>query len=245
MDKSPINDYISFWTRYMSICNRHRLNVSPNAMPFTAKPEGCLFRVRLNEPIYLQDWLANSTSHKKIDILLDGSEVVDPKKSVIIKSSVNVNYFDTSKKGAKVLKPLESIHYDYEDSQNAGHPIFHAQVSESLITSFSDSFNRYRVAPVQLDGRLKGIRIPTAHMSIISVLITLIADHTGRKTKESGIKKVGNKIPKQISYAPVLEEIMVEMKKRSHPMACCKKLHEMIGKEFSSFRSLLWYPEFT
>lgn len=243
---SPINSYVSFWNKFKIICKANGLIVAASGMPFKEEPIGeNKFNISLPEPIYLQDWPENSASNCKVDIVVSGIEIVDAKTSKIVKSNVSVNYFDASKRASKVLEPKESIHYDYEMPCEPGHPLFHAQLSASLI----DSFTRYTIDPPALKHRLKGIRIPTAHISLISVLIGLIADHSQRKEKTvmkeipDGKKKKKN-VPIKVLYAPALEDIIKKIRTDSYPIADCRDLYTKIGIESSSFRSILWYPEF-
>jgi hypothetical protein len=203
---NPITSYISFWNRYTDICKSSNLQVSPARMPFQSRIIGKKYLISLNEPIYLQGWPENSASiKKKIDILVDGFELIES-GSVIVRSNVAVNYFDTGQKLSKnVLKPLQSIHYDYSEPQ-VGHPHFHAQLSEGLIKEKdkSEAFKRYRLDPPNLDDRLKGMRIPTSHVSLISVLVGLIADHSRRVPALDAEKKAVHK-------ADVLEKIIQEI----------------------------------
>lgn len=240
MSASPITEYISFWTKYYKVCKDHRLDVAPFSLPFEVIPYDNDFLIKLKEPIHLQDWQENASSSRKIDILVYGSEIIDA-KSVILKSTVSVNYFDKPKKN--VLRLLESIHYDYAKPE-AGHPIFHAQISSDVIPerNSSDSFKRFQVDPINLKDRLKGIRIPTAHVGLICVLVALIADHTERRDEERIVD--GKK--RAVKIAPVLEKIIKETGKSIRsPKPRCNKLHKMITNEAFSFRSILWYPECT
>jgi hypothetical protein len=238
---NPINKYVSFWIRFLQICKDSNLAVATSKTPFRYKFIGDdKYEISLYEPIYLQDWPEQPESSKKIDILVDGYELINVRKLKIIKSTVAVNYLDNSKRIKHTLGPLESIHYDYEETPQVGHPIFHAQLSTGLI----NSFRSFQIDPPNLDRRLKGIRIPTAHMSLITVLIGLIADHSYRENKEIELTIKGKKTKQTVPYAPVLGKIIKDIKGSSYPVACCKELHALIGNDSSSFRGILWYPEF-
>jgi hypothetical protein len=235
--RNPITEYVAFWNAYCSICKNNGLSLAPFTFPFKHRNENKKLEIYLNEPIHLKEWPQNSASKKMpVDILVDGIETIDPANNNIIKSNVSVNYFDTSKKSDKILVPMESIHYDYEEPCCVGHPVFHAQLSTTLTKNMkrSESFSRYEVKDDCLEARLKGIRIPTAHMGLISVLISLLADHSRREKKD-----------KDVTYIPALQAILVEIRKRDNPLVCCNSLQiKMKGKDASSFQGILWYPEY-
>lgn len=235
--KDPITPYISFWNLFRNECNKNNLSVAPYSLPFSSKrdKETGAFVLALSEPIHLQNWPENSASKtKKIDILIKGTEYIDATTNFVVKSNVSVNYFDASKRDINILIPLESIHYDYEEPCEAGHPIFHAQLSAALIKEKFDSFNRFQVKDDHMGSRLKGIRIPTAHMSLVTVLIGLVADHSPRKKNGTA------------ESAPVLEAILAGIKEKSFPLVCCSVLQsKMKDRDISSFKSSMWYSEYS
>jgi len=62
--------------------------------------------------------------------------------------------------------------------------------------------------------------------------------------KEPKDKKTKKKIPVTVLYAPALEEIITAVRNKSYPIASCGDLFGKLSKDSSSFRSILWYPEF-
>ncbi|BCF94941.1 hypothetical protein [Paraburkholderia largidicola] len=125
---------------------------------------------------YLKEWPSSSTSskaNKKLDILLRSSEVYEPDSLVLVKSTIQVMYFEANTEEAN---PTLGIHYDYEHKMGAAHPIFHAQLG-------STNFTLEELAKVKFDRRilpwkdLVRVRIPTVHINFPSALLTLFADH--------------------------------------------------------------------
>lgn len=219
-----INKYVSFWDQFKVGCLKYKLAFSPRqSILFVSNPVQNNILISFKEPIHLIDWPQTATSKKKVNILIDGEEKIAVSSKHIIKSTVRVNYFEMiSPPAKKRMTPLESIHYDYEEPPMNAHPLFHAQLSNDLIDGFQNKtefLRNYNFDKDALSGRLKGIRIPTAHMSIVSVLVGLVADH----------------------YPKLLPEILDATNKASLPKANCQTLFDKINKNDCSFASMLWY----
>lgn len=219
-----INKYVSFWIQFQLSCLKHKLAVSKGqSFPFHSKQEDDHILITLKEPIHLIEWPQNATSKKKVHILIEGIEKIAMPSKQIIHSTVKVNYFEVIGPPVKMqMTPLESIHYDYEEPPRTAHPLFHAQLSNDLIDGVqkrAESLRNYNFDKSALTGRLRGIRIPTAHMSIVSVLVGLIADH----------------------YPKLLPEILIAINKASLPKAHCRNLYDKVNKDSCSFASMLWY----
>ena len=121
-------------------------------------------------------WRNSSRSTDTVDILVKAQETIQLNPLVLTQSTVRVNYFVVEGSRAKLV---ECVHYDYcHPPQDDQHPIFHAQFGDEAIVldgSLRTEFGYH----IDADGFrcFKNARIPTADMTLCSVLLSLAADH--------------------------------------------------------------------
>lgn len=132
--------------------------------------------------MHLANWnFRPGKTNEKLSILLKVEETVDnaplsvdPPRYDVSKSTVWVSYYEAGFK-----KLLQSIHFDFEGPKQS-HPIFHAQFTHEGIPLPDGIPEQLGVAlPAETDSipNCKSVRIPTADMTLSSVLLCLIVDH--------------------------------------------------------------------
>jgi hypothetical protein len=131
---------------------------------------------RVEARLYLQDWPWRPNSNKRnLDILVRVDEEFSPDSARIKAASARLAYFVTRGKEAV---PVLQIHYDFQETPQPAHPIFHAQLGQV-------NWNESELAELEFERRIKGgkvsdfhnHRIPTAFMGYGPVLLALTADH--------------------------------------------------------------------
>jgi len=152
-------------------------------MPETALRD-CFKRDNLTDPLtfvyefQLRNWHARK---ERVHIVIQVQETITGVAPyfVLAKSTVRVSYFSVD--GKKAF-PLHTIHFDYGPAQKC-HPIFHAQLTaDHLSLSAEDLIELGHELVVHNPIKIfKNARIPTADMSLPSVLICLVADHIDNK----------------------------------------------------------------
>ena len=128
--------------------------------------------------LYLKGWPCRQLSKKKrLDILIRVRETFTRPDWRLTKSTVYLNYVVVSRKGAKLA---QSLHYDFEELGQTGHPFFHLQLEtepiprENLLTT---GFDMDVTRPGCSTDCQVTTRIPTSDMTFTSVLYSLMADH--------------------------------------------------------------------
>ncbi|UVK87449.1 hypothetical protein LOY52_21705 [Pseudomonas sp. B21-051] len=125
---------------------------------------------------YLKEWPYSSGSKKaskKLDILIRSTEIYEKDTLRLVKSTVQIMYFNAHTEEAV---PTLGLHYDYEYKIGAAHPIFHAQLGSS-------SFSVQELADVKFDRVIQEwkdlvrVRIPTVHVGFPAAILSLFADH--------------------------------------------------------------------
>jgi hypothetical protein len=206
--------YSNFWEKFRVLCRNHLPDV--RTIPFVFGHVGQFVEMKLSSPIHLIGLSMRHSSIKRIEVLVDANETYSGSCKEIIKSSVRVNYFQV-KPARRSL--IESVHYDYDALTQAAHPVFHAQLGADLIAN-ATSFD-YTICSAPQLGRFGHMRIPTAHMNLSSVLISVIADHTSPSFFESFVSD------------------MIAFDKQI-PEASCSGLNDRITRSHS-FKSRNWY----
>jgi hypothetical protein len=120
-----------------------------------------------------------------IFVLMNSTEVFkfqgkpEPENSFLYKSMVRMGYYQRTTE--KKWRTLCCIRYDY-DSAHDGHPLFHAQMEEGVLTR--DAARIFTGVPEILPGPSihTGIRIPTANVTGATALLKLAADHLPAKS---------------------------------------------------------------
>lgn len=136
---------------------------------------------------YLKEWPYSSGSRKqtkKLDILLRSTEVYERDTLSLLRSTIQVMYYNTSTPQAV---PNLGIHYDYEYNMGTAHPIFHAQFGAS-------NFSVEELASVKFERQIQEwkdlvrVRIPTVHIGFPAAILSLFADHLPHERFDSFLK---------------------------------------------------------
>lgn len=223
-------NYSSFWTAFLTQCDKASLPVSPRQIPLNYRRESGHLHMTLSSPIHLKSWPYKAASrNKKIHILIDASEKILLSKMKIVNSMVHVNYFETVSSNPSAARPIESIHYDFDEPPAKAHPLFHAQICRNIIPqdirNASETFKIYNLSCDIIERRYQHLKIPTAHMNLLSVLISLFADHAPQDQKPNDYLK------NIITYTQDLDKI---------PKAPFSSLLSNI-KKHNSFKGIHWY----
>lgn len=178
-----VNEYRRFWMAFQTVCKSAGVIAKPSdggtlqLRPDRAKPGELCIASR----IYLQNWpLRGAGPAEKIHILINGLETYIQSTKLMRKSSIQVLYTEVTGAGAKTLMAL---HYDFDHVVQAAHPVFHAQFGMGDFThpSFKEMGFRSAVPPAPTGVIFNSVRIPTAGMSLASVLMSIAADHLDAK----------------------------------------------------------------
>jgi hypothetical protein len=134
--------------------------------------------------IHCKNWKWKSSTDarhktKVVNILVDVREKIRRRNPVLLSSVVHVNYLDVTDTKARLL---QAFHYDYDPCQRH-HAVFHAQVSDEMITLSPSQVDALKIDFALPDHaaqpRHRSARIPTCDMTFSSVLVSLVADHVG------------------------------------------------------------------
>lgn len=147
----------------------------PIASCFTDSGTGAT--VAFKRCLYLKGWPCRKLSgSKRLDVVLMAHEEIAKRSWVLKLSTVHLNYFVVS--NTTVLL-VQSLHYDFKEGGQAGHPLFHVHLTHELIDE-----GELRSAGFNLASKVQGTsnecwvtRIPTSDMTLASVLYCLVADH--------------------------------------------------------------------
>jgi len=217
--------YQTFWARFIEAWEKAGASVSPRSSPFLQKyTDKTTVCIELKEPIHLMKCVWRPDSPKNIDILITGYESLKLKSQPLVTASgIKVNYFEVAKRQASLI---ECIHYDYIETPQDKHPVFHAQLSDECIDQAeiekSETFSKYTLTSKQ-QGRIRTIKLPTAHMGFASVLCGILADHTNITQTDFSVRL----------------KIVNEM--AGLPKPCIETLTGKIQADNHSFRGLCWY----
>ncbi|MBL7197646.1 MAG: hypothetical protein ISS47_06070 [Candidatus Omnitrophica bacterium] len=208
--------YSKFWMRFCAICKKYP---RPPNLPLDFKPANGAaneFTMVLKEPIYLRDWPYKAPSSRDVvDIVINAKERINIDNMHIVFSNVAVSYYKSKNSQWHLL---ESLHYDF-DIQIPCHPTFHVQLCDNGVST--PDFVRRRQIERDRIIRYKNIRIPTAHMSLISVLVCIVADHLNSE---------------------VLTDLIREtIKINNLPQVDSNRISGILSNQ--DFRSLHWYPQ--
>ncbi|HEV2247245.1 MAG TPA: hypothetical protein VGW37_11390 [Terriglobia bacterium] len=173
--------YTGLWMRFNSVCHNAKLIVRPrHPTGYESRPAENK-TVQVKALIYLKDWKyrASSNRDKPVDILVQSVETFSCDLNSMIKSTVQVMYFQIEGLNAN---PILAVHYDFAHPIAEAHPVFHAQLGA---TKFEENdikavdFRR-QIQPLEAP-HCGNLKIPTAYMNLGSVLLGLAADHLPRR----------------------------------------------------------------
>ena len=177
LKKSEIEKaYVSLFLKFQTAVRGCNLKIKcADTRGFSTKSSSAS-QLEVTSTICLTDWQYKSASNQKsVTILINSLEEYDCDAEEMKKSTVQVTYFEDN---TDIATPMLALHYDFEAPAKPQHPIFHVQLGESKISNDlmnSVGFRRTINSPQAL--HYSAIRIPTAHMCLSSVLLSLAADH--------------------------------------------------------------------
>jgi len=198
-----------FWGVFLDITGKAGLVVSPRSEPFVAIRVRETVLVSLKQVLHLKNWpyKAASSSGESLHIMVDGKETVDIRASAVVNSWVQVNYYVEKPSTPHRLLPIESIHYDYKEAPEHAHPLFHAQFCNDLLApgreNVMETLRDYRFLNDRFGDRFGHLKIPTAHMNLVSVLLSLCADHMPTSSSKQLLGDLFREV-KQISKMPTV-----------------------------------------
>ena len=114
---------------------------------------------------------------KQLDIVIKALERLEKGSWSLVRSTVYVNYFLLTDSTARLVR---AFHYDFEKGGQVAHPLFHMQLLDETIPEpdlRSVGFEGTTKLPEEALESCIGTRIPTADMTLSSVLYCLVADH--------------------------------------------------------------------
>ncbi len=172
---------------------------------------------------YLKEWPCNSGSKKqtkKLDILLRSTEVYEVDSLVLVSSTIQVMYFNSSSRDSV---PTLGLHYDYEHGIGEAHPIFHAQFGSTDFTSEELDQVKYRKIPIQPWKDMVRVRIPTVHMGFPAAVLSLFADHLPHSSFQGFLKWAS----KHVLYVDVKARVDCRVAPLNHGDASMFQAHRL------------------
>ena len=144
--------------------------------------------------LHLQDWAARGS---RIHILLHAEETIRGSGSVYIleRSTVRLNYYRLQDESAYLL---QGLHFDHGPLMRR-HPIFHAQLTNEIINLSSSAAEEleFKMEQMPCSACFREARIPTADMTLPSVLLCLAADHFGQNFSSflEEVRRIQGRLP--------------------------------------------------
>lgn len=181
--------YLSLWQRFSAIADEAGLVTKPfQANGFILTQDDP--KIVVDAFVYLPNWPYKAVSKKKkrIHVLLQSSETYDTNSEEIIKSRVQLGYFDIN--NDKVVSYLQ-LHYDFDHPTAQAHPVFHVQLGTAdwpkekcAQVGFPDP------TTINNPASYSNARIPTPHIGFGAALLALAADHLDNSFYESFLNEV-------------------------------------------------------
>lgn len=185
--RTAYEDFISLFRNYAedSDCS---VKFAPITFTFDQGPESFKFQ----NYIYLAGVPSRRMGgSKKLNILMKIQERISKSDWTIQKSTVHMDYLvssdDDSSRSSKTIL-IQSLHFDFEEKGQKGHPFFHLQLDMEPV----DPHELIEAIDLELEVTVPGAsrdcqfttRIPTAEMTFTSVLYSLMAEHIGSEKAE-------------------------------------------------------------
>jgi hypothetical protein len=117
------------------------------------------------------------SGNKRLDVVVKALEEITKDSWSLTKSTVYLNYFVVTKDSALLA---QSLHFDFVEAGQPGHPFFHLQLTDEPIPQDDlekTGFSLQLKLPEQPNECWVTTRIPTPDMTLASVLYCLVADH--------------------------------------------------------------------
>ena len=185
--------YRTFWSEFQKVCN---------AAGAIAKPsDGSSIQIDENDTnakqividalCHFPEWRYKpSTTSGRIQILVQSREIYLRAEDQISRSNVQVLYLQPSRNAT--AQSLLALHYDFEVPVPRAHPVFHAQFGTGRFPPEKLQAIGFRstITPPPKATLYSCVRIPTACMNFVSVLVGLAADHLAPEVFEQILKLV-------------------------------------------------------
>ena len=183
--------------------------------------------VTLNEVLRIKMDVAASTPlgghlpNGLLEIFVSPKELycVDKGVNKIIKTTTEVGYVHTDAVSSKA-RLLLGLHYDYDVKLNGepepGHPTYHVQITNKLITL--TGFFAGLDIDVASCSNVPFLRVPTAHMSLTSILLGIAADCFKSEDFKAFIDSVRKK-PALSLFPP--DNLFQRIQKNANSLASC------------------------
>ena len=136
--------------------------------------------------LYLKDWPSKKLPRgKQLHVFMKVLEMLKRPEPLsgsswgLMKSTVYLNYIVVSNSTAHLA---QSLHFDFVEGGQTDHPIFHVQLTTERIPTDdlrNTGFDLELELPGQANECWVTTRIPTADMTLASVLYCMVADHLG------------------------------------------------------------------
>lgn len=127
---------------------------------------------------------------KRLDVVIKAQETLTKPSWILTKSTVYLNYFVISDTACRLV---QSMHYDFVQGGQADHPYFHLQLDDEMIAA--DDLRNAGFDPGAATSPENECwvttRIPTAEMTLPSVLYSIVADHLGTGIFADFERKIG------------------------------------------------------
>lgn len=160
---------------------------------------------------------------KRLDLVIHALETLERSSWTLQKSTVYLNYFVISSSGGRLV---QSMHYDFVHGGQADHPYFHLQFDTDMISAGEFQSIGFDTSAIQVpeedNESWVTTRIPTADMTLSSVLYSVVADHLGT----SRFVEFAKKTDALYGRLPTLD---------------FGYLKKSLEKEFAHFKSMHWF----
>ena len=184
--------YNGFWQQYSIALPKAVSHFPVRDSPFSVRQVGMEFSIEVAVDF---KWLRfkSSAGARNIAVRIRGTKrcVYDRHdQSRVTASNVSINYFvRDSSRNESTLTLIRALHYDYEINPDSlrNHPIYHCQICNDLLGG--EFFGRRDYTIKKPSAKVyQHVRIPTANMDMISVLLSIAADHSAPEEFEKVLK---------------------------------------------------------
>ena len=130
--------------------------------------------------MYFQKWPYRGTSGKrdKIDIVAEIEETIRISDGKCTRATLRINYFICN---GSDRTACDAIHYDFNESVQALHPVCHAQAANSILANMPEGFPaKCDDTPIKM--RNQSIKIPSAFVNFSGLFAKVTADHLPAET---------------------------------------------------------------
>ncbi|TMJ04321.1 MAG: hypothetical protein E6G97_07400 [Alphaproteobacteria bacterium] len=172
--------YKTLWSEYETICRAAGASARPSDGSSIKIDERTTNSkdIGIQALCFFPEWRYKKTSPKeRIQILVQSRERYSRAENRISRSNVQVLYLRPP--ANESAQSLLALHYDYETPPLSGHPIFHAQfgMGDFPPQDLHAVGFRSTIKTPPKETLYSSVRIPTACMNFVSVLLGLAADH--------------------------------------------------------------------